>query len=104
MTSALGGYGRAENPSRWGASVFLQIINPEAFGGLESFANEMQSFVDRCKSSVLAPGLSEVRLPGERAFKLREMQMKEGVQVHPSIIPSLIQLAEKYQVNFPAYI
>ena len=33
MTSALGGYGRSDNPARWGASVFVQVINPSKFSG-----------------------------------------------------------------------
>ena len=40
LTASLGGFGRWNQPQRWGASVFLQIIDPEAFGGLENFKRE----------------------------------------------------------------
>src|SRR5579864_49634 len=40
MTNALSGHGRASGVKRWGASVFLQLINPECFGGREAFLSE----------------------------------------------------------------
>ena len=37
LTQGLGGFGRAEAPTRWGASVFVQVIDPAAFGGADAF-------------------------------------------------------------------
>src|SRR5262245_11081812 len=31
LTQALGGFGRADKPTGWGASVFVQVIDPSAF-------------------------------------------------------------------------
>src|SRR5690606_19072487 len=31
LTSGLGGYGRMDEPTTWGASVMIQVIDPEAF-------------------------------------------------------------------------
>ena len=33
LTQGLSGFGRADAPARWGASVFVQVIDPAAFGG-----------------------------------------------------------------------
>ncbi len=100
MTGALAGYGRAEEPGRWGASVFLQLINPAAFGGTDAFKREMQFLADACHSSA-AKDAGSIRLPGERAFRLRDEQKSEGLELYPSILPALRQLAEKYQLDFP---
>ena len=40
MTASLGGFGRAERTDHWGASVFLQIIDPAKFGGAAAFRRE----------------------------------------------------------------
>ena len=33
LTAGLAGHGRADPPAGWGGSVFVQVIDPEAFGG-----------------------------------------------------------------------
>ncbi len=38
LTSALGGYGRAEQPTHCGASLFLQVLDQDAFGGTDACA------------------------------------------------------------------
>ena len=37
LTQGLGGFGRAEAPTGWGGSVFVQVTDPTAFGGSEAF-------------------------------------------------------------------
>ncbi|WP_207429149.1 Ldh family oxidoreductase [Pedobacter sp. SYSU D00535] len=101
LTSALGGHGRADEPGRWGANVFLQIINPGAFGGLASFQREMEYLSDQCIASERREEASEVRLPGRRALKLRNQQRETGLELYPGIIPALQNLAAKYQIPLP---
>ena len=40
LTQGLGGFGRAEPPTGWGASVFVQAIDPAAFGGPDDFRRQ----------------------------------------------------------------
>lgn len=101
LTGALGGSGRASAPDRWGASVFLQIINPDAFGGEEYFRKEMQFLADACLHTRVRPGHPPVRLPGNRALALKQKQMKEGVALYPGIIPLLRKLGNEYKVQMP---
>ena len=37
LTAALTGHGRSEKPEKWGASVFIQLMDPGAFGGTDAF-------------------------------------------------------------------
>src|SRR5690606_19621671 len=62
LTSALGGFGRADAPRDWGASVFLQVIDPAAFGGREAFRRETTALAGRCHASAVPPGKPPVRL------------------------------------------
>lgn len=101
LTSALAGYGRAEEPHQWGASVFLQVIDPNAFGGRDYFVRETQWMVDACKRNPAAPGDPPVRLPGSRALQRREQQIKQGILLYPTILPALTPWAEKLNVMLP---
>ena len=101
LTAALSGYGRADGESRWGAAVFLQVIDPEAFGGRAAFAREAGWLANACRTAPVKPGRPPVRLPGERALKLREQQLAEGVALHAAIMPSLKPWAEKLGVAVP---
>jgi len=102
LTNALGGGGRADGETRWGASVFLQLINPGAFGGSGSFLRETTFLADSCRQSPVAPGKPPVRLPGEGALARRASQIDGGVELHPAILPALTPWAEKLKVSLPA--
>ncbi len=101
LTSALTGYGRADGETRWGASVFLQVIDPGAFGGREAFARESGWLANACRTAPVKAGNPPVRMPGERGLKLRERQLAGGVALHSEIMPSLSAWAEKLGVALP---
>ena len=101
LSAALGGYGRGENPSHWGASVFLQLIDPEAFGGRAAFTGETEWLAEACRTNPPRNTSHGVRLPGSRALCLREKQLAEGVELHPAILPSTAPWAEKLGVSMP---
>jgi LDH2 family malate/lactate/ureidoglycolate dehydrogenase len=102
LTGGLGGSSRAAGISRWGASVFLQIIDPDAFGGFESFSTETQWLSEACRSSSPRPNSPGVRLPGERALALREQQLSAGIRLYPGIISGLKEWAGRYGVPIPS--
>jgi L-lactate dehydrogenase len=101
LTSALAGHGRADKGKQWGASVFLQIIDPKFFGGTAKFCRETDFFATTCrKSRRRIPGKA-IRLPGEKSLALRRQQLSQGVLLYPSIQPALLPWAEKFGVKFP---
>ena len=101
LTSALAGRGRSERPPSWTASIFVQLIDPDAFGGREAFVREMQFLVNLCHETPVAPGNPPVRLPGEAALARRRRQIREGVQLHETILPALTPWAERFGVALP---
>lgn len=101
LTSGLGGHGRADSPTEWGASVFLQIIDPEGFGGLKNFKRQGQFLAEANLASKPIDPDNPVRLPGHRAMHLRDKQKKEGVVLNHSIVQSLEKWSEKLGVKMP---
>ncbi len=101
LTSGLAGHGRSEKPAAWTASIFLQLIDPEAFGGVDAFTREMQHLVQLCHTAPVAPGNPPVRLPGEGALARRRRQIRDGVELHEGILPALAPWAERSRVPVP---
>ena len=103
LTSGLAGRGRSESPSPWTASIFLQLIDPDAFGGRDAFVREMRYLVELCHDTPVAPGNAPVRLPGEGALARRRRQIREGIQLHENIIPALTPWAERFGISLPQH-
>jgi len=102
LTSGLAGRGRSEKPKQWTASIFLQLIDPDAFGGRQAFTREMQHLVNLCHGTPVAPGNPPVRLPGEGALARRRRQIREGIALYDGILPALAPWAERFGVPLPA--
>jgi L-lactate dehydrogenase len=98
LTSALSGHGRSETPKPWTASIFLQLIDPDAFGGRDAFTREMQYLADLCHTTPVAPGNPPVRLPGEGALARRRRHIREGILLHEGILKSLEPWAASFGV------
>jgi LDH2 family malate/lactate/ureidoglycolate dehydrogenase len=101
LTQGLGGFGRAESPTGWGASVFVQAIDPSAFGGIEAFRRETSWTAAACRNCPPAPGIDAVRLPGQRGLERKRRALAEGVSLYPGIMAALAPHAERLGVNAP---
>lgn len=102
LTQGLSGFGRAEGPSEWGASVTVQAIDPRAFGGLDAFARETGWLADACRTTPPRPGVEKVRLPGENGLARKRAALAEGVVLYPGIMAKLAALAAEHGVTVPA--
>ena len=101
LTSGLGGFGRADEGHQWGANVLVQIIDPEAFGGLDAFRRETGWLAQACRDTPALPDRGPVRLPGARGLSLRARQLEDGVRFHPGIVDSLAPWSEKLGIPIP---
>lgn len=101
LTGGLAGHGRADAPEGWGASVFLQVIDPQAFAGLAAFQTQMDEIVRRSHASRPAQPGSAVRMPGERGLALRAGMRQQGVVLYPNIMPMLQPWAEQFGLAMP---
>ncbi len=101
LTGGLAGLGRADPKEGWGATVFLQIIDPAAFSGLAAFTRQTDKVAELCHASRPAKAGQAVRTPGERGLKLSAHQLENGVDLYPSIMPTLTPWADKLGVATP---
>ena len=104
LTGGLAGHGRADAKEGWGATVFLQVIDPSAVAGLDAFQRQTGEVARQCRASRPAQEGRGVRLPGEKGFQLAQAQREEGVALHPGIMGALEAWARKLKVGMPAAI
>jgi L-lactate dehydrogenase len=102
LTAGLAGFGRADPGEGWGATAFVQVLDPEAFGGLAAFRRQMDFVADAAHASKPRPGVERVRLPGEAGLRRYRDQRANGVVLYPTIMPALVPWAEKLGVPLPS--
>ncbi len=101
LTSGLSGGGRAGGMAAVGSNLFLQVIDPQAFGGLEAFRRETGFFAAHCRDTPPLDPDASVRMPGDRAAALYDEQSVSGVALHPEILPRMTPFLEKYDIPLP---
>src|SRR3546814_15619937 len=78
LTGGLAGHGRTAPSEGWGATVFLSLHDPEAFGGLGPFTQQTDHIGQACRNNPPRAGGSPVRMPGDRGLALRADQLEDG--------------------------
>lgn len=101
LTAALGGFGRADPGEGWGAAVYLQVIDPAAFGGLDAYLRQTGWLGDAARANPPRPGGPPVRLPGARGLALRDAMHRDGVRLYPGLMAGLDGWAARLGVTRP---
>jgi LDH2 family malate/lactate/ureidoglycolate dehydrogenase len=78
---------------------FVVAIDISAFLDLDAFKRQVDTVWDTMKSSPLLPGVDEIRLPGERTYRLEEENRAQGVPIHPALDPALARLAAELAIE-----
>lgn len=101
LTQGLAGFGRADEPKGWGACAFVQVVDPDAFGGRAAFVRQTEWLVRACRTSAPRPGIDQVRVPGEHALASKRMALAQGMVPYPGVLDALRPVAEKFGVPMP---
>jgi LDH2 family malate/lactate/ureidoglycolate dehydrogenase len=101
LTQGLSGHGRADQETRWGASVFVQVFDPALFGGAEAFTRQTGFIADLCRAAAPIDPASPVRLPGQSALARQRDAEAHGIVLHPGILEALAPAAARYGVALP---
>jgi L-lactate dehydrogenase len=99
LTQGLSGYGRRDAPTRWGASVYLQLIDPAAFAGAGEAMQQMDFLAEQCHANAPIDADQPVRLPGEQATRNIKNHQRDGVPVSSATVAALRDWARKLGVN-----
>jgi L-lactate dehydrogenase len=102
LTQGLSGYGRADRPSEWGASVLVLAIDPEAFGGRQAFLRQSGFIAQACRDAKPLAKDAPVRLPGAAGLARKRRALVEGVALSREIVSSLTELSRRLGIEMPA--
>jgi LDH2 family malate/lactate/ureidoglycolate dehydrogenase len=102
LTQAVSGFGRADPQTGWGASVWVQVIDPRLFAGLDQFTKQTGWLVDACHANPPRPNAPPVRLPGEQGLARKHTALDKGIPLHPGILDALKPWAERREIKLPA--
>jgi LDH2 family malate/lactate/ureidoglycolate dehydrogenase len=95
LTAGLGGFGRADQPTPESSAFFLQMIDPQAFGGAERFRRQTSAVAELCRGSRPIGADRPVRMPGERAMANRRATLRDGVMLDAQTANDLAALARR---------
>lgn len=101
LTQALAAHGRVEAPTRWGANIFLQVLDPKAFGGLDAFKAQTDHLNAACRANTPIDAARPVRVPGDRAASARAASASKGVVVVDEVLTRVAACATDAGLTMP---
>ncbi len=105
LTNGLSAAGRVEaqrhGANFWSGTAFIEVFDPEAFGGKAAFLRESTHLAAACRASPARPDFAAVRLPGDGSAQRKAQQLREGVNLYPSVVRALKPWADKFQLVMP---
>ena len=81
--------------------MFMLIVDPSAFGGLERFQHEVKEMVDYLHSTTPALGFDKVRVPGEPEQETMAARLKSGIEIDESSWAGVVKAAQRVGVTGP---
>jgi len=73
--------------------MFMCVIDPEAFGGLDKFNHEVDAMVDYLHSTTPAKGFDKVRVPGDPERESKALREAEGIPIDDTTWTGLLKAA-----------
>ncbi len=101
LTAGLAGHGRSAPGDRWGNTVYVQVIDPQAFSGLAEFRTQMDWVSQACVGNPPVAGGEPVRMPGQRGLSRRATQLRDGLALRQGIVEELRGWADRCAVTMP---
>lgn len=101
LSQGLGGFGRADRPTNWGASVFVQVFDPALFAGLADFTRQTDFTAEMCRATPSRVPERPLRLPGAQAMAGLRRAKAEGLTPRAGLVEALASYGDKLGVPPP---
>lgn len=77
-------------------------VDPAAFGSPAAFREMVDAHLAEVRGARKAPGVEEVRAPGERSFREKERRLRTGVPVGDGVWAQVAEIADALKVAMPS--
>ena len=85
--------GSSGSPGQENGYLFM-VMQPDLLLPLEEYRQTLAETMQRLRATPRQPGVSEIRMPGARAFAEREYRRIHGIEVDGKVIASLSRYAQ----------
>ena len=75
--------------------IFALAIDPGRFASASVFGDIAARFIDGVKGTRRAPGVDEILIPGERAFRERERRRRDGIPVYRKTLTDIEEILDE---------
>ena len=89
------------NPVGEGIGHFVGAMRIDAFRPANEFKEHMDNWIRAFRQTQCIEGQPKVQIPGDQERIIETLRKKEGIDIHPSVINDLQQLAEKLNIDMP---
>ncbi|MBV8937708.1 MAG: Ldh family oxidoreductase, partial [Alphaproteobacteria bacterium] len=83
--------GSALDPDKDDGYLFV-VLKPDLLIEPDDFKEQLTALIERIKATPRQPDVSEIRLPGERAFRSREQKLRDGIEIDRVVYDALAVL------------
>jgi LDH2 family malate/lactate/ureidoglycolate dehydrogenase len=80
--------GSALDPDKDDGYLFI-VMKPGVLIDPDDFKEQLTALIDRIKANPRRPGVAEIRIPGERAFRAREQAQLDGIEIDRVVYEAL---------------
>ncbi len=99
LSQGLSGSGRSRKLKTMNLSIYIQVIDPNAFAGLDAFKNEMSFLYNECINNPPIDKKNKVRMPGQNALLCRRKSIEKGIYLSKETLKSLEEIAKKFDIT-----
>jgi LDH2 family malate/lactate/ureidoglycolate dehydrogenase len=92
MMQALGVLAGAGSDAESDYGYLFIAFRPDLLGPADVFEQLVTQLVERIKATPRQPGVEEIRIPSERAFRSRERALREGLEIDRLVFDALVAL------------
>jgi LDH2 family malate/lactate/ureidoglycolate dehydrogenase len=93
-------YGVVEKPTN--TAHFFGAFDVEGFMSLTEFKSRISQVISTLKSSEKAPGVEELRIPGEQTNRTYNERLITGIPINPRRLENMMAISEAQGIQMPA--
>jgi len=91
---ALGVFAGSGNDQEKNYGYLMMAMKPDLLMPLAEYRKQLSENLARIKATPRQPGVDEIRMPGERSFRERERNLREGIVIDRFIYEALLAVPE----------
>jgi L-2-hydroxycarboxylate dehydrogenase (NAD+) len=70
-------------------------FRPDLIGPADVFKRRVTQLIERIKATPRQPGVDDIRIPSERAFRSRERALRDGLEIDRLVFDALVALGAR---------